>query len=375
GFVRDSQYGELWVGRRYSLGEKSTVLQVDTADVADLEKALAELDPGRTRVLRGFDPAVDGTVAVTGEGDEAGVRDRELAQALGELRLVKDEWEIDQLQDAVDATIRGFGDVARALPADRPVSERLVDGLFWARARHDGNDIGYSSIVGNGVHATTLHWTRNDGTTRPGDLLLMDMGVENRHFYTADVTRTIPVSGRFSPLQRELYDIVYASQQAGIEAIRPGVAFTDVHQTCMGALARRGARGRVRPARLSPDIHHFRPTHPRPGYAHQAGGVTVRPRFFLPAGPADRTCANSKTDVRFSQQQAVHPRPAGGAQAAGDCWQRPGPSGRERENRRRSTTWRASTPSVRVANSASVTPPAGPGRTRSTSWTPCPATT
>jgi len=236
-FFRDSQYGELWVGRRYSLGEKSTVLQVDTADVADLEKALAELDPGRTRVLRGFDPAVDGTVAVTGEGDEAGVRDRELAQALGELRLVKDEWEIDQLQDAVDATIRGFGDVARALPADRPVSERLVDGLFWARARHDGNDIGYSSIVGNGVHATTLHWTRNDGTTRPGDLLLMDMGVENRHFYTADVTRTIPVSGRFSPLQRELYDIVYASQQAGIEAIRPGVAFTDVHQTCMRVLA------------------------------------------------------------------------------------------------------------------------------------------
>src|SRR5439155_3198859 len=237
GFVRDSQYGGLWVGGRYSLGEKSTVLQVDTADVADLEKALAELDPGRTRVLRGFDPAVDGTVAVTGEGDEAGVRDRELAQALGELRLVKDEWEIDQLQDAVDATIRGFGDVARALPADRPVSERLVDGLFWARARHDGNDIGYSSIVGNGVHATTLHWTRNDGTTRPGDLLLMDMGVENRHFYTADVTRTIPVSGRFSPLQRELYDIVYASQQAGIEAIRPGVAFTDVHQTCMRVLA------------------------------------------------------------------------------------------------------------------------------------------
>jgi Xaa-Pro aminopeptidase len=63
------------------------------------------------------------------------------------------------------------------------------------------------------------------------------MGVENRHLYTADVTRTLPVTGTFTPLQRQVYDIVYRSQQAGIDAIRPGVKFDDVHQTCMRVLA------------------------------------------------------------------------------------------------------------------------------------------
>src|SRR4029079_8181592 len=67
--------------------------------------------------------------------------------------------------------------------------------------------------------------------------LLMDMGVENRNLYTADVTRTIPVSGTFTPLQKQVYDIVYASQQAGMDYIKPGVKFADVHKTCMRVLA------------------------------------------------------------------------------------------------------------------------------------------
>jgi Xaa-Pro aminopeptidase len=160
-----------------------------------------------------------------------------LASTIAELKLVKDEWEIVQLQEAIDATVRGFEDVARVLPADRAVSERLLEGVFALRARHDGNDVGYGSIVGAGEHATVLHWVRNNGATRPGELLLMDMGVEGRHLYTADVTRVLPVGGTFGPLHRQLYDIVYAAQQAGIEFIRPGVAFRDVHETCMRVLA------------------------------------------------------------------------------------------------------------------------------------------
>ena len=79
------------------------------------------------------------------------------------------------------------------------MSERLIEGVFGLRARHDGNGVGYSSIVGSGAHAATLHWIRNDGRTTPGELLLMDMGVEANSLYTADVTRTIPVSGTFTP--------------------------------------------------------------------------------------------------------------------------------------------------------------------------------
>jgi Xaa-Pro aminopeptidase len=150
---------------------------------------------------------------------------------------VKDEWEVAQLRDAVAATVRGFADVVRVLPADRPVSERLLEGVFSLRARHDGNDVGYGSIIGSGPHAAILHWTRNDGRTRPGDLLLMDMGVENRALYTADVTRTVPVSGHFTLAQRRIYDLVFAAQQAGIDTVRPGVKFDDVNEACMRVLA------------------------------------------------------------------------------------------------------------------------------------------
>lgn len=231
-----SRNGELWVGRRHTLGEKSTELGIESAPYAELGRALADCAPARTRVLRGLDLNVDRAVLAY-DPDPAVRRDRALASAISELKLVKDEWEIAQLQEAIDATVRGFEDVARILPADRGVKERLLEGVFALRARTDGNDVGYGSIVGAGAHATILHWVRNTGVTKPGELLLMDMGVEARSFYTADVTRTVPVSGSFTPLQRQVYDIVHASQQAGMDAIRPGVKFHDVHLTCMRVLA------------------------------------------------------------------------------------------------------------------------------------------
>jgi Xaa-Pro aminopeptidase len=231
-FFKDRVYGELWIGRRHTLREKSLELGVETAHLAGLPAVLDELPPARTRVLRGFDPGVDKAIRPTNRE-----RDDELAWVLSELKLVKDEWELAQLQEAIDATVRGFEDVARILPSDRPVSERLIEGVFGLRARHDGNGVGYSSIVGAGAHATTLHWIRNDGRTTRGELLLADMGVEGKNLYTADVTRTLPISGRFTALQRQVYELVLRSQQAGMDFIKPGVKFGDVHLTCMRVLA------------------------------------------------------------------------------------------------------------------------------------------
>ncbi|WP_433377950.1 aminopeptidase P family protein [Actinoplanes sp. CA-142083] len=231
-----SRNGELWIGRTHTLREKATELGLQTAPLGELGTVLAGSAPGRTRVLRGFDANVDRAI-LQYEPDREKPRERELAWVLSELKLVKDEWEIAQLQAAIDATVRGFEDVARVLPADRGVKERLLEGVFGLRARHDGNDVGYGSIVGAGAHATILHWVRNTGVTKPGELLLMDMGVEGDNFYTADVTRTVPVSGAFTPLQRQVYDIVHASQQAGMDAIKPGVKFREVHKTCMRVLA------------------------------------------------------------------------------------------------------------------------------------------
>ncbi|HZE39655.1 MAG TPA: aminopeptidase P family protein [Stackebrandtia sp.] len=241
-FFRSAQYGELWVGRRYALDEMAALLGIECRDLAEFEAEVSKLQRDKARVLRGFDASVDRELeaeeaATDAEGNKQLTRDAELAAVLSELRLVKDEWEIAQLQDAIDITVRGFEDVARALPSDRSIRERLIEGIFGLRSRLEGNGIGYDSIVGAGSHGTTLHWITNDGATTPGELILMDMGVENKHLYTADVTRTIPVSGRFTPLQRQIYDLVHASQQAGMDAIKPGVDFAEIHQVCMRVLA------------------------------------------------------------------------------------------------------------------------------------------
>jgi len=239
-FFRSAQYGELWVGRKYSIDETATRLGIECRDLDELQ--LSKLSDGKVRVLRGYDSGVDAAFtadAPTAKDDGSAelTGDRELAAVLSELRLVKDEWEVAQLQDAIDITVRGFEDVARALPSNRSVSERVIEGIFGMRSRLEGNGIGYDSIAGAGSHATTLHWITNDGATAPGELILMDMGTENNHLYTADVTRTIPVTGSFTPLQKQVYDIVYASQQAGMDAIKPGVDYKHIHETCMRVLA------------------------------------------------------------------------------------------------------------------------------------------
>src|SRR4051794_6958701 len=212
-FFRDRQYGELWAGRRPSLREMSDSLGLE---VRHLDQLPAFDDDRKTRDL---------------------TTDADLARVASELRLIKDDWEVAQLQEACDITTLGFEDVVREWDRVLEHGERWIEGTFFRRARTMGNDIGYDSIVGGGKHATTLHWIDNTGPITPGELVLLDMGVENTSLYTADVTRTLPIDGRFTPLQRELYDLVHAAQQAGIEAIRPGAAFRVGHNAAMSVLA------------------------------------------------------------------------------------------------------------------------------------------
>ena len=181
--------------------------------------------------------------------------------ALSELRLVKDDYEVDQLEQAVAATVVGFADVVRALPQARQTSERWIEGIFGLRARTAGNDVGYGSICAAGPHACTLHWTDNDGPVRDGDLLLLDAGVEGRELYTADVTRTLPISGRFTDRQREVYQLVYDAQEAAFAVCRPGADFLDPHRAAMRVLAHGLARLGVladAEAALDPDDQSYR---------------------------------------------------------------------------------------------------------------------
>ncbi len=216
-FFRDRQYGELWAGRRPSAGEISDSLGIEVRHVQDLPSFDDETNGGRkTRDIS---------------------TDEDLARVADELRLVKDEWEVAELQEACDITTLGFEDSVREWDRVLEHGERWIEGTFFRRARAMGNDIGYDSIVGGGSHATTLHWIDNTGPITPGELVLLDMGVEGRNLYTADVTRTLPVDGRFTPVQRDLYDLVHAAQQAGIDAVRPGVPFLAAHNAAMEILA------------------------------------------------------------------------------------------------------------------------------------------
>jgi Xaa-Pro aminopeptidase len=163
----------------------------------------------------------------------------ELGQTISELRLVKDDWEIGQLRYAVDASVTGFAAVASELgTAMSAGGERWLQGTFDRHARTFGNGPGYGSIVGAGPHGAVLHWTRCDGPVLPGQLLLLDAGVEAASFYTADVTRTFPISGAFSLEQRMVHDLVQRSHEAGLAAVAPGASFTDFHFAAMEVIAR-----------------------------------------------------------------------------------------------------------------------------------------
>ena len=212
-FYRDRMYGTLWTGPRPGLPQIAGLLGLPVRPLDELDGVLATLTNPR------------------------GADDTELVGTLAELRLIKDDWEIAQLAAAADASIRGFADVVRELGRAKQTSERWIEGTFWRRARVEGNDVGYGTIAAAGENACVLHWTRDDGPVRDGDLLLLDAGIEGRSFYTADVTRTLPISGRFSAEQRRVYDLVFEAQEAGLAAVRPGAAFHDYWRAAHRVLA------------------------------------------------------------------------------------------------------------------------------------------
>jgi len=237
-FYANSSIGEFWIGPRPSLAQVAADLGLATRD-------LGELSPE------------DAAIA-------AGPLDTDLARDLSEMRLVKDEWEIGQMRQAISATALGFADIVRVLPsiAGNHRGERLVEGAFSSRARLEGNGVGYDTIAASGAHACILHWTDNDGTVNNGDLILIDAGVELDSYYTADITRTIPVSGRFTPVQRDVYEAVRAAADAAFAIVKPGIRFRDIHAAAMAVIAEKTVAWGMLPVSLEeailPDNQHHR---------------------------------------------------------------------------------------------------------------------
>ncbi len=145
-----------------------------------------------------------------------------------ELRLIKSPYEIKLMQHAIDISNEAH---MRAMATAKNVryeyeTQAEIEYIFRKR---NADYWGYPSIVGCGPNATTLHYVESQGAVKPGDLLLMDVGAEYDH-YTADVTRTFPVSGTFTKEQREIYQIVYNAQEAAAAKIKPGARFNEPTQ-------------------------------------------------------------------------------------------------------------------------------------------------
>lgn len=261
-FYANAAIGEFWTGPRPSTAHVGADLGVQARDIRELEGAIAG---GAGRIIREADPALTATLdAARTAGSAAADADAALAEFASEQRLVKDAYEIAELRAAIDATARGFTDVFAALDraTAEPRGERVIEGTFDARARLEGNDVGYGSIAAAGPHATILHWTRNDGPVVAGDLVLLDAGVERDSYYTADVTRTFPVNGTFSPIQRQVYEAVLEAADAALAVVRPGIIFREVHAAAMEVIARKTAEWGFLPVTaeesLTPDAQYHR---------------------------------------------------------------------------------------------------------------------
>jgi Xaa-Pro aminopeptidase len=192
------------------------------------------------------------------------------------LRATKDPLELAAMRKAIDVTLDAFRD---ALPEIRPGSrEAAVDAALLAGMRRRGALPAYGFIVGSGAHSAIPHWARNDGPLRAGDLLLIDAGGSIDR-YAADVTRTFPVSGRFTARQREVYEAVLRAQRAGIAAVKPGATIPEVDAAARNVLKEAGLDAYF----LHGTSHHVGLDVHDPGPPLLAAGmtITVEPGVYL----------------------------------------------------------------------------------------------
>ncbi len=215
---------------------------------------------------------------------------RNVLPLVDSMRAAKDADEIARLRTAVNISVAGH---IAAMRAARPgMYEYELEAALEAEFRRQGADrVGYPSIVGSGPNSTTLHYDVNRRRTADGDLVVIDAAAEWGQ-YTADVTRTFPVNGRFTPRQKAVYDLVLGAQQAAFDSVRPGVTMRQLDE-----IARRYMRehsGAVCGEKTCDDREYFNHGlgHPIGMDVHDVGGgrplepgavITLEPGIYLSA--------------------------------------------------------------------------------------------
>jgi Xaa-Pro aminopeptidase len=337
-FVRERDAeAEQWSGARLGPEAALEAFGADAAfPLAELEDRLPGLLHGASAVSfrLGVDQRVERLVvealrwsrrrgARAGQGPRAVVDPGEI---LNELRVRKEPEELDCVRRAAALTVEAFQQLARATApgVGEWELEAILDGRFRAGG---GEGPAFASIVAAGPNACVLHYVANRARLAPGDLLLVDAGAEVDH-YAADVTRTLPVSGTFSPRQRDVYDVVDRARRAAIEAARPGAPVAGVHDAAVGVIAE-GLRDlgvmadSVDQIVESRDYRAFYPhqtshwlgldVHDVGDYARQGSSrllepgmvLTVEPGLYFPQNVADRAGPYADLGVRIEDDVLI----------------------------------------------------------------------
>lgn len=236
---------EIWDGFRHGPEAAGKAFGFDEAHaIAKLPQMLPELLANRSLLWHslGHDPEWDRRISdalnAVRERSRSGVRTpaeiRDLRSVLDHMRLTKDAQEIELMRQAADIASAGH---ARAMRTCRPgmAEYELEAELAYEFRRRGAQGHAYTPIVAGGANACILHYIDNDKLLSGHSLVLIDAGCELGG-YASDITRTFPVSGRFSALQRDVYEIVLAAQEAAIAAICPGARFSDYHQAALRVL-------------------------------------------------------------------------------------------------------------------------------------------
>lgn len=237
---------ERWDGPRLGPERATRALGVDDAfPITDIDEILPNLIEGRDKVYYPFgrDPEFDlrvlGWINFLRSQVRRGARPPQSLVALGHVlndqRLIKSPRELQLMQQSADIAARAHN---RVLDLLKPgLMEYQIEAELLHTFREQRAVPAYESIVAAGGNACILHYRSNNAELRPGDLLLVDAGAEFE-CYASDITRTWPISGRFSPPQRAIYDLVLKAQRAAIDAAQVGRVWTDIHDAALQVIVR-----------------------------------------------------------------------------------------------------------------------------------------
>lgn len=246
-FVQDrNPEREIWDGERYGAEGARKVFGVDETYVnTEFDQKFLEYLKHTDTVFYRWgnsaenDPRVFGLIdryrQSLGRSGRSAHRIEDTKQILGEMRLFKSTDEIELLRKAAAYSAAAHTEMMKQVKPG--MGEAQVAAMIEFEMIHRGcQRLGYGSIVAGGKNATCLHYVANNDTLRDGELLLIDAGGEYDYF-TADITRVLPVGRSFSAAQAEIYDLVLASQMACLSIIKPGIPYSKVHETASTVLA------------------------------------------------------------------------------------------------------------------------------------------